>query len=1072
MQVQFKELRTRVVREVCKTIEMLAETFFASFAGVAGMLLPTLITLTMNKVAILNEAADHCLKAILKNSPSSSLGKQIYSNVKDSKSTTIRAKCAEYIVLMLQLWPKGELKGAELEKTLMNCLQDADSTARGEARKAMCKFSTYWPNRTRRILNTCDKAVLKTLQQEQPSVFSVMQRGPVNKLKPQLSKATQQADDASDEGDKKQGIERKRAEIMHSPAFKATPPAPPANSAAYPTIGKKIGSLSFDTPSQASGDGAAQETPDVNSLNASISKLLDGALFASHDDSNSPLSLVQPNHLHFQSPASVAIRNARRKIAQTRSSIRIMSSSPCSPFNDEIPPSQCDEAAQQEVPSEAPGKMSLLQETVRRQRLEYEQKAKQAKEDAEAVAAENTKAAAEDKERVGQAFMSAISAAAGAAKAAGKAIVTAASAIAAAEQLAEAQAEAAAAAAKVAEQLADEEAKLEAEAAAAETAMKQAEEEAKLEAEAAAAEMTRLEAEAVAMKLAEETARLEAVAAAAELAQRQAEEDARIVAAQKAKEAARLEAEEKARVEAEEVARLEAEEKAHAEAAEVARLEAEEKARMEAEEVARLEAEEKARVEAEEVARLEAEEKACIEAEDHARCVSESAAAAELVMQQAEAEARIKAEAEAAARVQLTLKQAEADRKSNITMIMKVLVLFVAACAAVVVSSWRVDRAIATRKSLVLVEESVSQSIFHADQGFSPVEQIGTEREFQSWASDWLATNAVHHQAVHLHHERMQRATKEFVEHEFQNWTSDWLAASAIEHEAIIQEQTRIEAEEHARMEAQKRARIEAEAEEQARIEAEKQARAEAVEHARMEAQEQARIQAAAEEQAKMKAQEQARFQAEEQARLKTEEQARLEQVKQMQVHQQQAKIATKELINHEFQTWASNWLAACPSPATVASTVASSDQPWGVVVVGVLGSLAMLSSVSKTKSGDGEFEEDVEQGDGDFEEEEEDFDEEEDVADEEDVAEEQADCADEPEAELEEASSTMAESGSPLASVASALQQSIAKVQQSVTKVTRSVTKAQQSVTKVQKSITRVTRRSRRLSMTPTMTQ
>jgi hypothetical protein len=370
MEMQFKELRSRVVKEACKTIEMLAETFFDSFAPVAVKLMPTLINLTMNKVAVLYEAADHCVRAVLQNSPSSSLAKQIYSNAQESKSATIRSKCTEFIVLMLQLWPKGELKGAELEKTLLSCLQDADPTARGEARKAMCKFSTFWPNRCRRILNTVDKGVVKTLQQEQPAVFAVMKRGPVNKLK--QPKAAAAAVQQPKQAEQKQvaAVGRQRATIMTSPAFNTSSPAftAPTNSSAYPTVGRKIGSLSgscFDTPNQHGSAGLDDSlvTPEVNSINDSISKLLDTALFASHAQKNSPLvqvqshhppthspthslthSLthsplvqVQPNHLVFASPASVAIRNARRKIAQTRSSIRIMSTSPCSPFQVHTP---------------------------------------------------------------------------------------------------------------------------------------------------------------------------------------------------------------------------------------------------------------------------------------------------------------------------------------------------------------------------------------------------------------------------------------------------------------------------------------------------------------------------------------------------------------------------------------------------------------------------------------------------------------------------------------------------------------------------------------------------------------
>ena len=47
MEVQFRELRSKVVKEACKTIEMLAETFFGTFAPLAGVLIPTLVSLTI-----------------------------------------------------------------------------------------------------------------------------------------------------------------------------------------------------------------------------------------------------------------------------------------------------------------------------------------------------------------------------------------------------------------------------------------------------------------------------------------------------------------------------------------------------------------------------------------------------------------------------------------------------------------------------------------------------------------------------------------------------------------------------------------------------------------------------------------------------------------------------------------------------------------------------------------------------------------------------------------------------------------------------------------------------------------
>lgn len=136
------------------------------FEPSATMFLQVLLGRLHVSVKAMADATDSCIRALLNHLSIKVMLPQIAQGSKDLKNTTLRRRCLEYTLLMLQL------HGAEavqpycevFEEVLSRALGDASLECRSTARDILHLYHEYFPDRAVRVVQSIDRTVRKTLE--------------------------------------------------------------------------------------------------------------------------------------------------------------------------------------------------------------------------------------------------------------------------------------------------------------------------------------------------------------------------------------------------------------------------------------------------------------------------------------------------------------------------------------------------------------------------------------------------------------------------------------------------------------------------------------------------------------------------------------------------------------------------------------------------------------------------------------------------------------------------------------------------------------------------------------------
>jgi len=136
------------------------------FEPSATMFLQVLLGRLHVSVKAMADSTDSCIRALVNHLSIKVMLPQIALGSKDLKNTTLRRRCLEYTLLMLQL------HGAEaaqpfcevFEEVVSRALGDASLECRSTARDILHLYREYFPDRAAKVVQSIDRTVRKTLE--------------------------------------------------------------------------------------------------------------------------------------------------------------------------------------------------------------------------------------------------------------------------------------------------------------------------------------------------------------------------------------------------------------------------------------------------------------------------------------------------------------------------------------------------------------------------------------------------------------------------------------------------------------------------------------------------------------------------------------------------------------------------------------------------------------------------------------------------------------------------------------------------------------------------------------------
>ncbi|CAI5947562.1 unnamed protein product [Closterium sp. NIES-64] len=170
IKVSLYELAVRF--NACNLVSAIAECLSGEFEPCADIVLQELMKLLGSSAAIMADSADSTIRTVvMRCRPARTLSK-VFETARASKSTVVRSRCAEYVLLALEVWgPQGELVMLvdAIESSIRSGVQDSTREVRATARRSFREFSHLWPERAARLHSSFDVTVQKVLAQEDKS---------------------------------------------------------------------------------------------------------------------------------------------------------------------------------------------------------------------------------------------------------------------------------------------------------------------------------------------------------------------------------------------------------------------------------------------------------------------------------------------------------------------------------------------------------------------------------------------------------------------------------------------------------------------------------------------------------------------------------------------------------------------------------------------------------------------------------------------------------------------------------------------------------------------------------------
>ena len=144
---QIQDLRSSIVREACKTIQIFSKCLEDAFRPLAKTLLPILMEVLGCGNKVISSYVNDCCTILIQNTHVKSAFSLLSEIVRTSRSKLVRERSMEYMLVMLEMWPLEDMQRHEhhVSSALKTGLADASSETRAAARKCFHAFSECFP---------------------------------------------------------------------------------------------------------------------------------------------------------------------------------------------------------------------------------------------------------------------------------------------------------------------------------------------------------------------------------------------------------------------------------------------------------------------------------------------------------------------------------------------------------------------------------------------------------------------------------------------------------------------------------------------------------------------------------------------------------------------------------------------------------------------------------------------------------------------------------------------------------------------------------------------------------------
>ncbi|EGC38551.1 hypothetical protein DICPUDRAFT_75856 [Dictyostelium purpureum] len=173
---QVLDKRSILMKEACLTVSAIAEALEHQFEPFVDRFFNALVKCIISTIKVVSETSDNCIKCIISSIKSCKIIPRLYDLLEKDKSTTVRSKSAEYLLILLRDSPLNQLERFldYIEKSIRIGIVDAHPTARSTSRQLFFQYSINWPSKSNQLFKSLDpnsqKQIQKEQQQHQPSI--------------------------------------------------------------------------------------------------------------------------------------------------------------------------------------------------------------------------------------------------------------------------------------------------------------------------------------------------------------------------------------------------------------------------------------------------------------------------------------------------------------------------------------------------------------------------------------------------------------------------------------------------------------------------------------------------------------------------------------------------------------------------------------------------------------------------------------------------------------------------------------------------------------------------------------
>ena len=164
--LQMNDLRSALSREACTILCFAARLLTTEFSRFADIFIPQLAQRTFITVKIIRDTSHEANMVMFRNCRPHNALRAVMKELLSSKNNSLRDHCAEYLLIVLQMWETLALgkHAAVLDKALLSCVQDASMTARTTGREAYARYATLFPARAQALLKKMNPQAQKACE--------------------------------------------------------------------------------------------------------------------------------------------------------------------------------------------------------------------------------------------------------------------------------------------------------------------------------------------------------------------------------------------------------------------------------------------------------------------------------------------------------------------------------------------------------------------------------------------------------------------------------------------------------------------------------------------------------------------------------------------------------------------------------------------------------------------------------------------------------------------------------------------------------------------------------------------